>query len=150
MVRLSARCQPVRCLASPCRPTGTFPVKDANAVEPVLPATYIFRAPIGGLPDSTMASDRTAPCSAFGQFEDAAWLDAGRQEYETNMLETAGLPGIRAGCGRHAGGIILNTSSLARLAGTPLVLPYSSIKGQLHSLWRAARAAPSDLWQRRT
>jgi NAD(P)-dependent dehydrogenase (short-subunit alcohol dehydrogenase family) len=77
---------------------------------------------------------------AFGGFEDPVWLDAGRQEYETNVVGSLrvsqAFAPVLAGQG---GGTIVNISSVAGLVGFPPVLTYSSTKAALHSLTQSTR-----------
>lgn len=77
---------------------------------------------------------------AFGGFEDPVWLDAGRQEYETNVLGSLRVSQAFAPVlARQGGGTIVNVSSVAGLVGMPLVLTYSSTKAALHSLTQSTR-----------
>jgi NAD(P)-dependent dehydrogenase (short-subunit alcohol dehydrogenase family) len=68
---------------------------------------------------------------AFGGFEDPVWLDAARQEYETNVVGSLrvsqAFAPVLAGNG---GGTIVNISSVAG---------YSSSKAALHSLTQSTR-----------
>jgi len=77
---------------------------------------------------------------AFGGFEDPIWLDAARQEYETNVVGSLrvsqGFAPVLAGQG---GGTIVNISSVVGLVGFPGVLTYSSSKAALHSLTQSTR-----------
>jgi NAD(P)-dependent dehydrogenase (short-subunit alcohol dehydrogenase family) len=78
---------------------------------------------------------------AFGGFDDPVWLDAGRQEYETNVLGALRVSQAFAPVlARQGGGTIVNVSSVAGLVGMPLVLTYSSTKAALHSLTQSTRA----------
>lgn len=77
---------------------------------------------------------------AFAGFEDPVWLDAGRQEYETNVLGALRVSQAFAPVlARQGGGTIVNVSSVAGLVGLPLVLTYSSTKAALHSLTQSTR-----------
>lgn len=77
---------------------------------------------------------------AFGGFEDAAWLDAGRHEFETNVLGTLKVSQAFAPVlARHAGGTIANISSVAGLVGFPPLITYSSSKAALHSITQSTR-----------
>lgn len=77
---------------------------------------------------------------AFGAFDDAVWLDAARQEYETNVLGALRLSQSFAPVlARQGGGTLVNVSSVAGLVGMPAVLTYSSTKAALHSLTQSTR-----------
>jgi NAD(P)-dependent dehydrogenase (short-subunit alcohol dehydrogenase family) len=77
---------------------------------------------------------------AFGGFDDPVWLDAARQEYETNVLGALRVSQAFAPVlARQGGGTIVNVSSVAGLVGMPLVLTYSSTKAALHSLTQSTR-----------
>jgi NAD(P)-dependent dehydrogenase (short-subunit alcohol dehydrogenase family) len=77
---------------------------------------------------------------AFGGFEDPIWLDAAREEYETNVLGALRLSQAFAPVlARQGGGAIVNVSSVAGLVGFPPVLTYSSTKAALHSLTQSTR-----------
>jgi NAD(P)-dependent dehydrogenase (short-subunit alcohol dehydrogenase family) len=76
----------------------------------------------------------------FGSFEDPAWLDAARQEFETNVLGTLRVSQAFAPVlARNGGGTIANIGSVAGLVGMPPVLTYSSSKAALHSLTQSTR-----------
>jgi NAD(P)-dependent dehydrogenase (short-subunit alcohol dehydrogenase family) len=77
---------------------------------------------------------------AFGRFEDDAWLEAARREFETNVLGTLRVSqAFAAVLARHGGGTIANVSSVAGLVGMPLALTYSSSKAALHSITQSTR-----------
>ena len=77
---------------------------------------------------------------SFSGFEDPIWLDAARQEYETNVLGALRLSqGFAPVLARNGGGTIVNVSSVAGLVGMPGVLTYSSTKAALHSLTQSTR-----------
>jgi NAD(P)-dependent dehydrogenase (short-subunit alcohol dehydrogenase family) len=82
---------------------------------------------------------------AFAGFEDPVWLDAARQEYETNVVGalrvSQAFAPVLAGNG---GGTIVNLSSVAGLVGMPPVLTYSSTKAALHSLTQSTRQMLRD------
>lgn len=78
---------------------------------------------------------------AFGAFEDPAWLDAGRREFETNALGTlrvtqAFAPVLAA----QGGGTVVNVVSVAGLANFPAFLAYASSKAAQHSITQGMRA----------
>lgn len=75
-----------------------------------------------------------------GGFEDDAWLEAGRREYEVNALGTMKMtqrfaPVLAA----NGGGAVVNVVSVAGLVNFPLFLSYSLSKAALHSLTQASR-----------
>ena len=76
----------------------------------------------------------------FGGFDDPIWVDAARQEYETNVLGSLRVSQAFAPVlAEHGGGTIVNVSSVAGLVGFPPVLTYSSTKAALHSLTQSTR-----------
>ena len=99
------------------------------------------RKVIGQAGDVDLLVNNAAVVSyAFGGFDDPIWLDAARQEYETNVLGSLrvsqAFAPVLAGQG---GGTIVNISSVAGLVGFPPVLTYSSSKAALHSLTQSTR-----------
>jgi len=77
---------------------------------------------------------------AFGGFEDAAWLDAARQEFETNVLGTLRVSQAFAPVlARRAGGAIANIISVAGLVGFAPLVTYSASKAALHSITQTTR-----------
>jgi len=77
---------------------------------------------------------------AFAGFEDATWLDAARQEFETNVLGTLRVSQAFAPVlARHGGGTIANIISVAGLVGFPPLITYSSSKAALHSITQTMR-----------
>jgi NAD(P)-dependent dehydrogenase (short-subunit alcohol dehydrogenase family) len=77
---------------------------------------------------------------AFAQFVDDAWLDAARQEFETNVVGTLRVSQAFAPVlAQHGGGAIANVISVAGLVGLPPVLTYSSSKAALHSITQTTR-----------
>jgi len=77
---------------------------------------------------------------AFAGFEDPAWLAAGRQEFETNVVGTLRVSQAFAPVlARHGGGAIVNVISVAGLVGFPPLITYSSSKAALHSITQTTR-----------
>jgi NAD(P)-dependent dehydrogenase (short-subunit alcohol dehydrogenase family) len=75
-----------------------------------------------------------------GGFEDPSWLEAARQEHEVNLVGPLRVSQAFAPVlARQGGGAIVNVSSVAGLAGLPLVLTYSTTKAALHSLTQSTR-----------
>ena len=82
---------------------------------------------------------------AFGGFEDATWLDAARQEFETNVVGTLRVSQAFAPVlARRGGGAIANVVSVVGLVGFPPVLTYSSSKAALHSITQTTRQLLRD------
>jgi NAD(P)-dependent dehydrogenase (short-subunit alcohol dehydrogenase family) len=76
----------------------------------------------------------------FGGFGDATWLDAARQEFETNVLGTLRVSQAFAPVlARHAGGAIANIISVAGLEGIAPLITYSASKAALHSITQTTR-----------
>ena len=76
------------------------------------------------------------------EFLDPSWLEAGRLEYEVNVLGALAVTQAFApALARHGGGAVVNLSSVAALAAFPLLLSYSGSKAATHSLTQATRAA---------
>ena len=78
-------------------------------------------------------------------FEDPSWLEAGRQEYDVNVLGTfettqAFAPVLKA----NGGGAVVNIISIAGITNFPLFLSYSLSKAALHSLTQATRLFLSE------
>jgi NAD(P)-dependent dehydrogenase (short-subunit alcohol dehydrogenase family) len=77
---------------------------------------------------------------AFSGFEDPIWIDAARQEYETNVVGSLRVSQSFAPVlARRGGGTLVNVSSVAGLIGLPMVLTYSTTKAALHSLTQSTR-----------
>jgi NAD(P)-dependent dehydrogenase (short-subunit alcohol dehydrogenase family) len=78
----------------------------------------------------------------FGGFEDPIWLDAARQEYETNVVGALRLSQAFAPVlARQGGGAIVNVSSVAgRAAAIPMQSAYSASKHGLCVLTDAINA----------
>jgi NAD(P)-dependent dehydrogenase (short-subunit alcohol dehydrogenase family) len=82
---------------------------------------------------------------SFAGFEDPVWLDAARQEYDTNVIGVLRVSQAFAPVlARNGGGAIVNLSSMAGLVGMPPVLTYSSTKAALHSLTQSTRQMLRD------
>jgi NAD(P)-dependent dehydrogenase (short-subunit alcohol dehydrogenase family) len=79
----------------------------------------------------------------FGrEFLGPSWLDAGRLEYEVNVLGALAVTQAFApALAQQGGGAVVNISSVAALAAFPVLLSYSASKAAIHSLTQATRAA---------
>ena len=77
---------------------------------------------------------------AFAGFEDPTWLEAARQEFDTNVVGTLRVSQAFAPVlARHGGGAIVNVISVAGLVGFPPLITYSSSKAALHSITQTTR-----------
>jgi NAD(P)-dependent dehydrogenase (short-subunit alcohol dehydrogenase family) len=76
-----------------------------------------------------------------GEFTDAAWITASRDEFEVNVLGPLSLTQafVPALAGR-PGATIVNISSVVGLAAFPAVASYSASKAAIHSLTQTMRA----------
>lgn len=90
-----------------------------------------------------------SPCSSttpgwrasWGDFSDARWLTAAREQIEVNVLGLLALTQAFAPIlARNGGGAILNLSSVAGLVCFPALASYSVSKAAVHSLTQAMRA----------
>ena len=77
---------------------------------------------------------------AFATFEDPAWLDAGRREYETNALGTLRVTQAFAPTLARVGGTVVNVVSVAAFANFPALLGYAASKAAQHSITQGMRA----------
>jgi NAD(P)-dependent dehydrogenase (short-subunit alcohol dehydrogenase family) len=78
----------------------------------------------------------------FAGFDDAIWVDAARQEHETNLIGPLRISQAFAPIlARQGGGTLVNVSSVAGLVGMPGLMTYSTTKAALHSLTQSTREA---------
>jgi len=78
---------------------------------------------------------------AFAGFEDPLWLDAARQEYETNVVGALRVSQAFAPVlARNGGGAIANLNSVASFVSFPILAAYSASKAATHSLTQVTRA----------
>ncbi len=76
-----------------------------------------------------------------GDFTDAGWIPASREEFEVNVVGTWSLTQAFAPVlARQPGSAIVNISSVVGLVAFPSVASYSASKAALHSLTQATRA----------
>jgi len=84
-----------------------------------------------------------------GDFTDARWLMAGREEFETNVLGVLSVTQAFApSLTSRPGGAVVNLGSTAGLVNFPIVTSYSVSKAAVHSLTQAIRAhlAPHQVY----
>ena len=73
-------------------------------------------------------------------FEDEQWLEAGRREFDVNVIGTFDMTQRFAPVlARNGGGAVANVVSIAGLANFPLFLSYSLSKAALHNLTQGTR-----------
>ncbi|MCU0621262.1 MAG: SDR family oxidoreductase [Gemmatimonadales bacterium] len=78
----------------------------------------------------------------FAPFEDPAWLDAARAEYEVNVIGVLRLTQAFAPILAHrGGGVVVNVNSISGLVGMPQAMTYHASKAALHSLTQSTRMA---------
>jgi NADP-dependent 3-hydroxy acid dehydrogenase YdfG len=78
---------------------------------------------------------------SFAAFDDPAWVDAGRQEFDTNVLGILRVTQAFApGLARHGGGTVVNILSVAALVNFPIFLVYAATKAAGHSITQGSRA----------
>jgi NAD(P)-dependent dehydrogenase (short-subunit alcohol dehydrogenase family) len=76
-----------------------------------------------------------------GELTDTGWLDAGREEFEVNVLGTLAVTQAFAPVlARNDGGAVVNIVSVAGLVNFPMLASYSASKAALHSITQATRA----------
>lgn len=77
----------------------------------------------------------------FGAFDDPAWIAAGREEFDVNVLGAlAVMQAFQPVLAAHGGGAIANVASVASFVGFPPALTYAAAKAGTHSITQAARA----------
>ena len=93
--------------------------------------------------DVTLLVNNAGVVAKFGAaFTDASWLEAGRQEYEVNVLGALAVTQAFAPIlGRNGGGAVANISSVAGLVAFDILTSYSASKAALHSITQATRAS---------
>jgi len=94
-------------------------------------------------PDVTLLLNNAGAVAKLGApFTDIGWLDAGREEFEVNVLGPLALTQAFAPVlARNGGGTVANVSSVAGLVAFDLILSYSASKAALHSVTQATRAS---------
>ena len=80
----------------------------------------------------------------FGAFGDAAWLGAGRTEFEVNVLGTLAVTQQLAPVlASNGGGAVANVASVASFIALPLAPTYAASKAGTHSITQYTRMALS-------
>ena len=73
-------------------------------------------------------------------FDDPAWLDAGRAEFEVNVLGTLAVTQRLAPVlARNGGGAVVNIASVASFIGFPILATYAAAKAGTHSITQTTR-----------
>jgi NAD(P)-dependent dehydrogenase (short-subunit alcohol dehydrogenase family) len=101
-----------------------------------------IRAAVNAAPDVNLLINNAGIVAQFGgEFTDKGWVDAGREEYEVNVLGTLAVTQAFAPvlAARH-GGAVANVSSVAGLVSFGVLTSYSASKAALHSVTQATRA----------
>jgi NAD(P)-dependent dehydrogenase (short-subunit alcohol dehydrogenase family) len=104
---------------------------------------YEVQAAAAQAPDVTLVVNNAGIIAQFGgAFTDAAWLDAGREEYEVNVLGPLAITQAFAPIlAKNGGGAVANVSSVVGLVALGAITSYSASKAALHSVTQATRAS---------
>jgi NAD(P)-dependent dehydrogenase (short-subunit alcohol dehydrogenase family) len=128
------------------RPEALAPLVAASGgrVVPVkldVTRPYEVQAAAAQATDVTLVVNNAGVVAQFGgAFTDAAWLDAGREEFEVNVLGALAVSQAFAPIlARNGGGTLANVSSVAGLVAFGVIASYSASKAALHSLTQATR-----------
>ncbi len=91
--------------------------------------------------DVTLLVNNAGVVAQFGgDFTEASWITAGREEFEVNVLGTLAVTQAFAPIlKRNGGGTVVNVSSVAGLAPFGVIASYSVSKAAVHSLTQATR-----------
>jgi NAD(P)-dependent dehydrogenase (short-subunit alcohol dehydrogenase family) len=84
-----------------------------------------------------------------GDFTDPQWIQAGRDEFETNVIGVLAVTqAFTPALTRRPGSAIVNLASVVSLVNIPVVASYSVSKAAVHSLTQATRAqlAPHQVY----
>ena len=94
-------------------------------------------------PDVTLVVNNAGVIAQFGgAFTDAAWLDAGREEDQVNVLGPLAVTQAFAPIlAKNGGGAVANVSSVVGLVALSAITSYSASKAALHSVTQATRAS---------
>lgn len=85
----------------------------------------------------------------LGEFTDPEWIQAGREEFETNVIGVLAVTQAFApAIAKRPGGAVVNVASVVSLVNFPMVTTYSVSKAATHSLTQATRAqlAPQQVF----
>jgi NAD(P)-dependent dehydrogenase (short-subunit alcohol dehydrogenase family) len=101
-----------------------------------------IKAAAGLATDASILVNNAGVALQFGSaFTDAAWLSAGREEFEVNVLGTLAVTQAFAPVlARQGGGAVVNLSSVAGLVPFAAFVSYSASKAAVHSLTQVTRA----------
>lgn len=101
-----------------------------------------IRAAVNAAPDVNLLINNAGIVARFGsEFTDKGWVDAGREEYEVNVLGTLAVTQAFAPVlAAQKGGTVANVSSVAGLVSFGMLASYSASKAALHSVTQATRA----------
>jgi NAD(P)-dependent dehydrogenase (short-subunit alcohol dehydrogenase family) len=100
-----------------------------------------IRAAAAAAPDVKLLINNAGIVRKFeGDFTDPQWLQAGREEFETNVIgvlavSQAFAPALTS----RPGGAVVNIGSSAGLVNFPMILAYSATKAATHSLTQGTR-----------
>lgn len=81
----------------------------------------------------------------FGAFDDPAWIPAGREEFEVNVLGTLAVTqAFQKVLAAQGGGAVVNVASVASFVGFAPALTYAAAKAGTHSITQATRMMLRD------
>jgi NAD(P)-dependent dehydrogenase (short-subunit alcohol dehydrogenase family) len=100
-----------------------------------------IRGAVEAAPDvSLLINNAGIVAQLGGEFADEAWVTAGREEYEVNVLGTLAVTqAFAATLAAQGGGTVANISSVAGLVALGMLTSYSASKAALHSVTQATR-----------
>ena len=101
-----------------------------------------IRAAAAAAPDVRLVVNNAGVVSKFGgELTDAAWIAAGREEFEVNVVGVLAVTQAFApALAGRPGGAVVNLGSVAGLINLPIVATYSASKAAVHSLTQAIRS----------
>jgi NAD(P)-dependent dehydrogenase (short-subunit alcohol dehydrogenase family) len=101
-----------------------------------------IRAVAAAADDVRLLVNNAGIVSKFGgELTDPGWIDAGRDEFEVNVVGLLAVTqAFTPALASKPGGAIVNISSVAGLVNVPALVSYSASKAAVHSLTQAIRA----------